>query len=352
MRTTDPAMLAFAALGIGGLSRRKVRAAVHAFLQGRPEAEPAPFWHALEREVASGAAARSLERIARYAVDWIAVTDPRFPPHLAEIPDPPVGLFVRGRVDALSEPSIAVVGSRRASRSGITFSRSLCADLAKESLVVVSGLAHGIDAAAHRGALAGDGTTVAVLGGGHARLYPAFHAALADEIVERQGALVSEYAPEAPAFKAQFPERNRLVSGLALGVVVVEASERSGSLITARCALEQGRDVLAVPGPPGAPQSRGCHRLIKQGAALVEGIDDVLQALGRERRTVPIAATDDNLDAELRSVLEVVGYAATTTDEIVCATGLEVGDVLPRLVRLELGGFVDAVPGGYIRRPS
>ncbi len=273
------------------------------------------------------------------------------PERLRVIPDPPRRLYVRGAVEALAAPAVAIVGSRRATRAGSQFAEGLAADLAAVGLVVVSGLAFGIDAAAHRGALAGGGRTVAVLGGGLDQLYPRQHVGLAQDIVDGGGAVASEYAPARPPRKHQFPERNRLISGLSLGVVIVEATTRSGSLITARMAAEQGREVMAVPGPVASPLSGGCHRLLKSGAALIESADDVLYAVGYE---APERTTDRDggPPARLATVLEQIGAEVTTLDQVVMVTGLDAAAAAEALVELELLGFVAAHGGGYIRCPS
>lgn len=273
------------------------------------------------------------------------------PERLAAIADPPRRLYVLGAVAALAAPGVAIVGSRRATRAGCAFAEALAGDLASAGMVVVSGLAYGIDAAAHRGAVAAHGRTVAVLGGGLARLYPRAHAGLAQEIVRAGGAVVSEYPADQAPRKHQFPERNRLISGLTLGVVIVEATTKSGSLITARMAAEQGREVMAVPGPVASPLSGGCHRLLKSGAALIETADDVLFAVGYDAvRDAPegSAGPPDGLAA----VLEQVGADVTPLDGIVAGAGLAVEQVAEALVELELLGFVAAHRGGYIRRPS
>lgn len=279
------------------------------------------------------------------------------PERLRVIPDPPRRLYVQGAVDVLEVPAVAIVGSRRATRAGRQFAERLAEDLAAAGLAVVSGLAYGIDGAAHYGALrAGDGApgagrTVAVLGSGLGQVYPRQHAGLAAEIVESGGALVSEYPADRGPRKHQFPERNRLISGLSLGVVIVEATTKSGSLITARMAAEQGREVMAVPGPVASPLSGGCHRLLKSGAALIESADDVLFAIGYDA-VERGAQGGDAPPARLAAVLEQVGAEATTLDQVVAATGLALETAAEGLVELELLGFVAAHRGGYIRRPS
>ena len=267
---------------------------------------------------------------------------------LREIPDPPAQLHCLGDRAALDTPAVAIVGSRRCTRQGRDIAFGLARDLAAQGLTIVSGLAYGIDAAAHQGALAGAGApTVGVLGGGLDRIYPRSHERLAVDIVAAGGALVSEYAPGAAPRKHHFPARNRIVSGLCRGVVVVEASDRSGSLITARLALEQGRDVMAVPSLVSSPLSAGCHRLIRQGAALVECAEHVLEALGLEAKPV---ATTQALTPENDPVLTHVAATVTSLDAIVGAAELPMADVLARLAELEIDGLVAAHGGGYIRR--
>ena len=255
---------------------------------------------------------------------------------------------------------MAVVGARRCSRAGAEMARELAGALRKGGLTVISGLAHGIDASAHRGALAGladDGrgpNTVAVMGAGLASVYPRSNRQLAEAIAGAGGALISEYSPTVPPAKHRFPERNRLISGLSTGVLIVEAGERSGSLITARFALEQGREVMAVPGAVAPGFSAGCHRLLRDGAALVECAADVFEALGY----APASAQDPEQDGEsygvpapLGAVLAEVQSVVTTLDELVTATGLAPADLAAKLLQLELAGFVHQVAEGYIRRP-
>lgn len=275
---------------------------------------------------------------------------------LRSIPDPPRRLFCRGDPAALDRPAVAIVGSRRCTRQGREVAFALARDLVTQGLSVVSGLAYGIDAAAHRGALAGrcdgrtrtEAATVAVLGSGLDNIYPRAHAGLAADIVAAGGAVVSEHARDEGPRKHHFPARNRIVSGLCLGVVIVEASDKSGSLITARMALEQGRDVMAVPSLVSSPLSAGCHRLLREGAALVERAEHVLETLGLAW-TRPdegaCAPTDD-------AVFAVVGATVTTVDSIIDATGLPVEAVLERLLELELDGHVVEQGGGYSRRPA
>ena len=271
------------------------------------------------------------------------------PELLKEIHDPPKRLWHIGEAAAIEGPAVAIVGSRRCSRYGRDMAFGLAEQVAGRGVTVVSGLAFGIDAAAHRGALAARGRTVAVMAGGLDRIYPAAHAALARQIVDAGGALVTEYPPDVTPRKHHFPARNRLVSGLCLGVVIVEAASRSGSLITARLALEQNREVMAVPGMATSALSKGCHRLIRDGAALIETAEDIANAIGiawpEEAPDAAAAEADD-------PVLAAVGAETTSADAIVAATGLAVDVVLSRLVELEVMGFVTASGGGYSRRLS
>lgn len=294
----------------------------------------------------------------RYHLALATYFDQEFPVALRHIPDPPLLLYVRGDAAHLASPCVAVVGARRCSRTGADVAGELAAALVKGGLTVVSGLARGIDAAAHRGALAaathgGSGAnTVAVMGAGLGGIYPRSNTQLARAVVDAGGALVSEYLPSMPPARHQFPERNRLISGLSQGVVIVEAGERSGSLITARFALEQGREVMAVPGAIAAGLSSGCHRLLRDGAALVECAGDVFEALGYAfERGQPAAGEPHAVPAELGSVLACVEASVTTVDELVAVTGLAPADVVTKLLELELAGFVHKVAEGYIRRP-
>ena len=224
-------------------------------------------------------AARAVERAASAKIAALPWFHPTYPALLREIVDPPIVLWLVGAAACLSEPAVAIVGSRRATPAGIAVARRIGRGLAEAGLVVVSGLARGIDGAAHQGALDAGGRTVAILGCGADVVYPPEHASLAKRVAEA-GALVSEFPPCTPPLPRHFPLRNRIISGLSRAVVVIEASDRSGSLITARAALDQGRDVLAVPGNVASGRYSGCHALIKDGAPLVETVEDVLNELG------------------------------------------------------------------------
>ena len=280
--------------------------------------------------------------------------EPGYPPLLAEITDPPGRLHVRGSLPA--GPMIAIVGSRRATPYGRRAAERLAAELARAGLVVVSGLARGIDAAAHRGAMTGGGLTVAVLATGLDRIYPPEHAALAGEIAEH-GALVTEAEAGTPPLPSRFPVRNRIISGLSRGLVVVEAAERSGALITARLALEQGRDVFAVPGSIENPLTAGTHALIRDGATLVHTTEDVLGAypdlaLAHARAPARIRAHPGPQEAELAAVWELLDWVEPRHhDELAAMLGLEVQEVSRRLTLLEMGNYIIGDCGAVTRRP-
>ena len=292
----------------------------------------------------------------------LAFGDAEFPAHLREIPAPPDRLWVRGRLVAEDGLAIAIVGSRRATPFGLELAERLAGDLAARAITVVSGLARGIDSAAHRGALEAGGRTVAVLGCGVDVVYPPENRRLAARIAER-GALLSQFAPGAPALAHHFPVRNRVIAGLALGVVVVEAAEQSGTLITAGHAGDLGREVMAAPGRAGAPTSRGTHQLIRDGAALVEGWEDVVALLparwracvattplapvGRER---PLAAASGEKTAD--SLLDLIGAEPVTMEELIERSGLAAARAAARLLVLELEGRIRQLPGKRFVRPA
>ena len=276
--------------------------------------------------------------------------DPHYPPALVEIPDPPLLLYVSGRVELLAQPLIAVVGSRNASVQGRVDAESFAAALSGAGLCVVSGLALGIDTAAHEGALRGIGSTIAVVGTGLDRVYPARNRALAHRIAA-QGCLVSEYPLGMPPLAANFPRRNRIISGLAAGVLVIEAAAQSGSLITAQLAAEQGREVFALPGSIHSALTKGCHRLIREGAQLVETVDDVLMAM----RLSPLAGLPQ-VDAAAPAseddaiLLDALGHEPVALDELLARLVIDPGALGARLLELELAGLVTRLPGGRMQR--
>jgi DNA processing protein len=256
-------------------------------------------------------------------------------------------LYLRGRVELLARPSVAIVGSRNATAQGEQNARSFAEHFSRRGLTVVSGLAAGIDAAAHEGALKGDGSTVAVVGTGIDRIYPRRNEALARRIVD-QGLMVSEYPLGMLPLAPNFPRRNRLIAGLSLGTLVVEAAAQSGSLITAREAADAGREVFAIPGSIHSPQSRGCHQLLRQGAKLVEVADDVLEELRLGRMASPPLSAASPTPAD--PLLEALGFDPQPLDALAQRTGLPTDRLLARLLELELAGQVARLPGGLYQR--
>ena len=284
----------------------------------------------------------------------LVLGDPDYPPSLLQTADPPLLLYVQGDVAQLSAPAVAVVGSRQPTAQGADNAREFARRLSDAGFVVVSGLALGVDGAAHEGALAGSHPTVAVVGTGLDRVYPARHRALARRIVER-GAMVSEFAPGTPALPENFPLRNRIIAGLSLGTLVVEAALRSGSLITARLAVEAGREVYAIPGSIHALQSQGCHALIRQGAMLVESAEEIvadlqqrpLKTAGPSVQDLPDEATEAGPDDGL---LAAVGHDPVTLDALMARTGFGAPELNARLLEMELDGRIARLPGGLFQR--
>lgn len=283
----------------------------------------------------------------------LTLADPDYPPALLEIPDPPTLLYLKGDAGLLARPALAVVGARSATPQGLDNARAFARALAEAGLNIVSGLALGIDTAAHRGALeAADGRTVAVIGTGADRVYPARNRDLAHRIAER-GAIVSEFPLGTPPLAHNFPRRNRIIAGLALGVLVVEAAPDSGSLITARLAGENGREVLAIPGSIHSPLARGCHRLIRDGAKLVETAGDVLDELRWHRDTIPAARPADApapADAQTAGVLDAMGFDPVTPEVLVERSGLTLDALYAILLALELEGRIASLPGSRYQR--
>lgn len=294
------------------------------------------------------------ETLQRKGVKLLALNDPEYPSNLSAIPDPPAVLFVRGELQARDLVAVAVVGSRAASPMGMIFTEKLSGELALNGVTIVSGFAVGIDSAAHRGALKAGGRTIAVLGCGLDIDYPYGQGGLRDEIAA-SGALVTEFPLGTPPVAGHFPQRNRIISGLSLGVVVVEAAHRSGSLITARLALEQGREVFAVPGMAHHYRSVGPHRLLREGAKLVEGAEDVLEELRPlirrsaappgepDERETPVSGLEPD---ELQALRELDGNPRHI-DEIARSTQWPVGKVMAVLSNLELKGVARQLPGKY-----
>jgi DNA processing protein len=301
------------------------------------------------------AAAGALASAAGRGMEPIGWFDPRYPALLNCVADPPPVLWSRGDAAVLARPAVAIVGSRAATTYALDVAGRLAGELAGRGIVVVSGLARGVDSAAHRGCLEAAGPTIAVLGSGVDKIYPPEHDSLA-ETIESNGLVVSELGPGAMPLPEHFPLRNRIISGISLAVVVVEASEKSGSLITARCAMEQGRDVMAVPGSVLTGRNRGSHGLLKDGAKVVETADDILDELGWPGsvvRAVPpgdLSLAVQNLPITDPLLARMEPGEVYGLDELVEATGTAASKLLPRLMELELRGHIGAVGGGRFAR--
>ncbi|MBE0612433.1 MAG: DNA-protecting protein DprA [Burkholderiales bacterium] len=340
--------------GLGGQSLRKLLGAFglpqHVFAAGRS---------ALAGIVSAEIASRIVSDMESPAVDaalaWAAsdghavltLADAEYPRSLLETPDPPALLYLLGRRELLAQPGLAVVGSRNATPQGVSNAEQFARAFSAAGLTIVSGLALGIDAAAHRGGLDAAGSTIAVLGTGADILYPQRNRALGERIA-REGLIISEFPLGTPPNGSNFPRRNRVISGLARGCLVVEAALASGSLITARLAAEQGRDVFAIPGSIHSPHSKGCHALIKQGAKLVESAQDLLQELGIETSAAP-SATPARAVAGL---LSHMGYESCDIDTLCARSGLTADVVSAMLLQFELDGKVASLPGGQYQRTS
>ena len=333
------------------------------FEAGEPELAELGFSReaaASMRGVDWDAVRRERDNLGRIGVTLVPIGTSRYPDRLAAISSPPPLLYCRGDPGVLDCLQIAIVGARAATRGGRARARRLAGELAACGLVVTSGLARGIDAAAHRGALDAGGRSVAVVATGPDRIYPRSNAGLARDLVEA-GAVVTERAPGTPPLPGNFPRRNRLISGLSVGVLVVEASLRSGSLITARLAADEGREVFAVPGSVDNALSRGCHSLIRDGAKLVESVDDVLDeivhphGLPASRAAVHPGTdgrggTDHELGALEHRVLDAVGHDPVTLDQLVDCTRTPAGRLAATLLALEIDGWIEALPGSrYVR---
>jgi DNA processing protein len=299
------------------------------------------------------AVAGDLDWLSKAECHCLTLDHPYYPPLLREIADPPPVLFVEGDPESLSRRHVAMVGSRNPSPTGLQAAHDFAIALVSAGFGIVSGLALGIDAAGHRGALAGAGITAAIAGAGPDRIYPRQHRRLAEEIIAGRGALASEFPPGTEPRAGNFPRRNRIISGLALGTLVVEAAVRSGSLITARLAAEQNREVFAVPGSIYNPLSRGCNELIKEGAKLVQSVNDIV-----EEFELRVAVEQRNGAASFRPeeeprdlpLLKYIAYDPTSVDTLVAVTGNSAETISSQLLLLELEGYVASVPGGcYIR---
>ncbi len=318
------------------------------------------------------AAPAKLERTVEATLQWLGTShgeaprglvllgDDDYPALLLETSDPPLLLYLEGNRRLLAADSVAVVGSRNPTPQGTENARAFAAQLSRSGYAIVSGLALGIDAAAHRGGLEGSGSSVAVVGTGLDRVYPDRHQELARQLA-RDGLMVSEFALGTPPLAAQFPQRNRLIAGLSLGTLVVEAALQSGSLITARMAVEAGRDVFAIPGSIHSPQSRGCHQLIKQGAQLVDSVGDILDALpprasgpqrlaGTEGAAVAVAASSSAATGAQDRLLEALGHEPASIEALIARTGCSAAELNARLLELELVGQVARLPGQLFQR--
>lgn len=349
--------------GVGPGATRRLLAAF-----GSPQAvlraSPASWREVAGHEAATGLAQNHDDIATLHAstVAWlraapetrhvVTLGDLAYPDTLLQIADPPVLLYAEGRVELLRAESLAIVGSRHATPPGRDNARQFATHLSQGGLCIVSGMALGIDGAAHEGALAGSGSTVAVVGTGLEQVYPARHKALAARIVA-DGLVLSEYPLGTPPLAQNFPRRNRIIAGLTRGTLVVEAAVQSGSLITARLAMEGGREVFAIPGSIHSPQSRGCHRLIQQGAKLVETADDILQELQWPSAqataiAAPAAATDGT--SPLQGLLDAMGHDPVTLDALVARTGYPTAELNGKLLDLELDGRVARLPGGLFQQ--
>lgn len=299
-----------------------------------------------------GAPDSALAAVTQWLADGdnhvITFADSSYPQKLLEIADPPPVLYVKGRLDLLNHPGFAIVGSRNATAQGMGNAEAFAGTLSNAGLTIISGLALGIDAAAHRGGLSGAASTLAVIGTGLDVVYPARNRELAHRIAA-QGTLISEFALGTPAVASNFPRRNRLICGLSRGVLVVEAAVSSGSLITARLAADQGREVFAIPGSIHSPLSKGCHALIKQGAKLVESAQDVLEELG-EALAAPAAVSDAEHRPEAHPLLAHIGFDPVPTEVLQQRSGLDAARINSALTTLELEGQIESLPGGRWQR--
>jgi DNA processing protein len=297
----------------------------------------------------AAAATQALDWLADRANHVITLGEPDYPQLLLQTPDPPPLLYVKGRCDLLNRPALAIVGSRSATPQGIANAEQFARTLSDAGITIISGLALGIDAAAHRGGLTGAASSLAIVGTGLDVVYPARNRALAHELAER-GALVSEFPLGAAALASNFPRRNRVISGMSRGCLVVEAAVQSGSLITARLANEQGREVFAVPGSIHSPQSRGCHALLKQGAKLVESANDILEELRLPAAEAPASNCSDIPKGKAATLLQHLGYDPCDLDTLCARSSFDAKEAAALLLELEMRGAVATLPGGRYQR--
>jgi DNA processing protein len=358
--TMDAELASWAALAeIHGLGNEGMRRLLQAF--GTPEQIFAAPIHALQQHVkpaianhiAQGINEASLASLAEWLSQednsLVVLTDADYPQALLNIPDPPLLLHAKGNRTLLNRPALAIVGSRHATAQGIGNAESFAEALSLAGLCIVSGMAHGVDAAAHRGGLKGPGSSIAVVGTGLDRIYPAANRELAHVLAEN-GLLLSEFPLGTPPLASNFPRRNRIISGLSLGCLVVEASLQSGSLITARLALEQGREVFAIPGSIHAPQAKGCHYLIKQGAKLVEDAQDILGELQHFSALRPMPEAMPDASSPEHPLLVHLGYDPVDMDSLSMRSGLTIEALSAILLQLELEGRVAVLPSGLYQR--
>lgn len=305
-----------------------------------------PDWASIEQDVAWS----TLENHYLIALD-----DPHYPSYLREISDPPLLLYIKGSLSALNTPQIGVVGTRTPSFSGRETAFQFAYGLAKENITITSGLARGIDSCGHQGALKAGGQTIAVLGSGINRIYPKEHAELAEKIAT-QGAIVSEFPPGTPPLPKHFPQRNRIISGLSRGVLVVEAALKSGSLVTARLAGEQGRDVFAIPGSIQNLFAKGCHHLIQQGAKLVSSVNDILEELNfpmlHAQNPITFTKKAPPTDPKEKKIWNCIDFEPASMDIIALRSGLTIGEVSSILLSFELNNLVVSTPMGYIKNSN
>ncbi len=344
---------------VPGLPGTAQRALLKAF--GTPEGIVAAGMHALSAVVgnslAAAYAAGPQPGLLEATLAWLGgpqhhlltLADADYPGTLLQVPDPPTVLFAIGDPQVLNRPAFAIVGSRNATRQGLIDAEAFARSLSDAGLVIVSGLALGIDTAAHRGGIAGRSSSIAVVGTGLDRVYPAANRKLAHEIAA-SGVIVSEFALGTAPTPGNFPRRNRIISGLAQGVLVVEAATKSGSLITARLGLEQGREVFAIPGSIHSPHSKGCHWLIKQGAKLVESADDIIEELGLQPPPREGGDDADTADHSRDPVLDLLGHAPASLDSLSLRSGRTAQELAVDLTRLEVAGRIEKLPGGLFRQ--
>lgn len=312
----------------------------------------------LEHSALASQARQILERVEESNANILSINDSSYPLLLKEIPSPPPLLYVRGNSENLGLPQIAIVGSRKSTAGGLRNTELFSYHLAKGGFCITSGLARGIDGAAHKAALKAKQKTIAVMATGIDAIYPQQHQQLAKDIVENDGVIITEYPPSTKPNAENFPRRNRLISGLSLGVLVVEAAIKSGSLITARYAAEQNREVFAIPGSIHNPQSRGCHELIRQGATLVETAEDMITQLKGPLETFSVSCTDslplsehkhDDLNQHEHLIIEQLGYDALNSEQLLLLTGMSHQELCEHLLSLELKQRIRFTGSGYER---